>query len=194
MIKKLLLKLSLCFLLILNVGCTELGQYAVTDTVVNSYLSHFANKPQTFTLSDLGSANVAFDQLNAVIGENGSDKVAVSGKAKVGISSFLGNLSTDMVLKLDARPVYDKEKGAIFLRELSVSDYALGDKANNAQSALIMPYLNKILQFYFDSQPIYTLDANKSTLEAMVLKVGGNMAVQQGKIVFSLAPEAATTK
>lgn len=172
-------------------SCAKIGKYSVTDSTVNQYLSVFIGKPQSFNAGDLGDAQITFNELNAVIGKEGSDKVNVSGKLNIAITSFLGKLSTDVALTLDARPVYDKEKGAIFLKDLAISDYTIGDKAGASESAFIMPYINKIIQLYFDSQPIYTLKAENSTLEALVLKTGATIKVEDGKIVFSLIEESA---
>lgn len=186
MIKKIVYKIVICFLLIINVGCTEVGKYSITNSKLNGYLTKYLGKPQSINIANLGEAEVTVNELDTAIGENNSEKIKVSGKMNISINSFLGKLSTDAAIKLDARPVYDEKNGTIFLKDLMIADYTLGDKIDAKSAAFVMPFLNKIIQLYFDTQPIYTLDAQNSKLEALVLKTGANMAVEQGKIVFSL--------
>jgi hypothetical protein len=195
--KKLSLKISAFVFLVFLAGCAELmqmaSQYALSESMVNRYLQGYLGKTTSINASGLANANLSFNNLNADIGREDPDKVTLSGNAKFGISSLLGSQTADLSLKMKARPVYDSAKGAVYLKDLELSDYKLDSSLGSVGASALLPYLNKALQFYFNEQPVYALNSN-NPLEAAVLKLGSNIQVEQGQIVFPFAKQPAAVK
>lgn len=196
--KKTTLKISAFIFFILAVGCAELvnmaSEYALSESMVNKYVQRYLGETKTFNASGLANASLSFNNLNADIGREDPNKVTLSGNAKFGLSSILGSQSADLTLKMRARPVYDAAKGAVYLKELELNDYKLDSSLGSVTSSAILPYLNSALQFYFDEQPVYVLNATNHPLEALVLKMGVNVEIEQGRIVFPLTKSTGASK
>lgn len=196
--KKITLKISALVFFLLMAGCAELAQmasqYALSESMVNKYVQRYLGEKMRFDASGLANATLSFNNLNADIGREDPNKITLSGGAKFGLSSVLGSQSADLTLKIKARPVYDSSKGAVYLKELELNDYKLDSTLGSVGSSALLPYLNKALQFYFDQQPVYVLNSDNNPLEAVVLKLGSNIEIEKGQIVFPLAKSAAAKK
>lgn len=196
--KKITLKISALVFFLLMAGCAELAQmasqYALSESMVNKYVQRYLGETMRFDASGLANATLSFNNLNADIGREDPNKITLSGGAKFGLSSVLGSQSADLTLKIKARPVYDSSKGAVYLKELELNDYKLDSTLGSVGSSALLPYLNKALQFYFDQQPVYVLNSDNNPLEAVVLKLGSNIEIEKGQIVFPLAKSAAAKK
>lgn len=191
-------KITALLFVTLLAGCAELSnminQYALSESTLNNYIQRHLGETKTIDASGLAKANISFDNLKADIGREDAEKVTLSGNAKFAISSILGGQSADLSLKMKARPVYDSAKGAVYLKELEVSDYKLDSTLGAVGSSALLPYVNQAIQYYFNEQPIYTLNASNSAIEALVLKVGTNIEVKQGQLVFPLGTSALLNK
>ncbi|VTR17668.1 Uncharacterized lipoprotein yceB precursor [Serratia fonticola] len=98
------------------VGCNQLTQYSVSEQEVNNYLQKPTTTKSRSAYRGLVDANIVLTQLQSQIGRTEPNKVTLSGNAKVNITSILGPQAADLQLTLKAQPVYDREKGAIFLK------------------------------------------------------------------------------
>ena len=78
------------------------------------------------------------------------------------ITSLFGPQKADMTLTLKAQPSFDKEKGAIFLKDMEVVDYTIQPEKMDSVMKGLMPYLNQSLKSYFDQKPAYVLNADHS--------------------------------
>ncbi|MFW8363514.1 DUF1439 domain-containing protein, partial [Klebsiella pneumoniae] len=72
---------------------------------------------------------------------------------------------------LKAQPSFDKEKGAIFLKDMEVVDYTIKPEKMDSVMKGLMPYLNQSLKSYFDQTPAYVLNGDRSKGEAMAKKL-----------------------
>ena len=70
-------------------------------------------------------ANIVLTQLQSQIGRSEPGKVTLSGDAKVNITSILGPQAADLKLTLKAQPVYDRAQGAIYLKDMELTDYSV---------------------------------------------------------------------
>ncbi len=73
------------------------------------------------------------------------------------MNSLFGSQKATMKLKLKALPVFDKEKGAIFLKEMEVVDATVQPEKMQTVMQTLLPYLNQALRNYFNQQPAYVL-------------------------------------
>lgn len=83
------------------------------------------------------------------------------------MTSLFGNQKADIKLKLKALPVFNKDKGAIFLQEMEIVDAVVTPDKMKPVLQTLMPYLNQSLQNYFNQQPAYVLSEDKSKGESL---------------------------
>lgn len=166
------------------VGCNQLTQYSVSEQEVNNYLQKHNDYQKQIGVPGLVDANIVLTQLQSQIGRTEPNKVTLSGNAKVNITSILGPQTADLQLTLKAQPVYDREKGAIFLKDMELVDYQVQPEKMDTVMKALSPYLNQSLKSYFDQQPVYVLNADKSKTEAMALKLAKGLEVKPGQLVI----------
>ncbi|WP_163361434.1 DUF1439 domain-containing protein, partial [Enterobacter hormaechei] len=70
----------------------------------------------------VADAHIELQNLTSAIGREEPNKVALSGTANLDLNSLFGNQKATIDLKLKALPVFNKEQGAIYLREMEVVD------------------------------------------------------------------------
>ena len=191
-------KIAIFFFITLLAGCAKLAdmvnQYTLSESMLNNYMQRHLGETKTINTSGLANANISFENLKADIGREDAKKLTLSGNAKFALSSILGSQSADLTLKMKARPVYDSAKGAVYLKDLEISDYKLDSTLGFVGASALLPYVNQALQFYFNQQPVYTLSASNSALEAVVLKIGTNIEVRRGQLIFPLGTSALLNK
>ena len=151
----------------LLVGCNQLTQYTITEQEINQ--SH---------------AHIVLTNLTSQIGREEPNKVTLTGDANLDMNSLFGSQKATMKLKLKALPVFDKEKGAIFLKEMEVVDATVQPEKMQTVMQTLLPYLNQALRNYFNQQPAYVLREDGSQGEAMAKKLAKGIEVKPGEIVI----------
>lgn len=183
--KKIMTFVSLWLLGSLLVGCQKMGEYSLSEQVINSALQkQLSQYTQSFNASDLVKMNLAFNDINLNIGEQDVNKVVANGTAKASIQTLLGTQHVDIKLNLKALPEMEQKQGAIYLKQVEIADYQLNSSLGSISSGTWLPYLNQALQLYFDNNPIYQVDTSNS-LEYLAFKSASHINVAQGKLVFS---------
>lgn len=166
------------------IGCNQLTQYSVSEQEVNNYLQKHNDYQKQIGVPGLVDANIVLTQLQSQIGRTEPNKVTLSGNAKVNITSILGPQTADLQLTLKAQPVYDREKGAIFLKEMELVDYQVQPEKMDTVMKALTPYLNQSLKSYFDQKPVYVLNPDNSKTEAMARKLAKGLEVKPGQLVI----------
>ena len=100
------------------------------------------------------------------------------------MTSLFGNQKANIKLKLKALPVFNKEKGAIYLQEMEVVDAVVTPDKMKPVLQTLMPYLNQSLSSYFNQQPAYVLSEDKSKGEALAKKYAKGIEVKPGEIII----------
>lgn len=175
--------IGLLFIVLLT-GCSSLTQYTVSEQAINGYLQKHNNYQQQFNVAGLVDANVQLADLQTEIGQTDPGKVGVSGTAKVNMGSILGAQSGALQLALRAKPVYDHENGAIYLKEMELADYKLQAGSMEFAMKALMPYLNESLKLYFNQHPVYVLGADNNQAEALARQLAKRLEVQPGQLVI----------
>jgi hypothetical protein len=118
--------------------------------------------------------------------------VTLTGDARLDLNSLFGSQKATMALKLKALPVFNQEKGAIFLQEMEVVDATVTPAKMQSVLQTLMPYLNQSLRNYFNQQPAYILREDSSKGEALAKKYAKGIVVKPGEIVipFTEQPES----
>ena len=106
----------------LLVGCNQLTQYTVSEQEINQALEKHNNFSKDIGVPGLADAHIVLTNLTSQIGREEPNKVTLAGDAALDMTSLFGNQKANIKLKLKALPVFNKEKGAIFLQEMEVVD------------------------------------------------------------------------
>ncbi|MDV0594147.1 lipoprotein [bacterium BS0013] len=168
----------------LLVGCNQLTQYTVSEQEINQALEKHNNFSKDIGVPGLADAHIVLSNLTSQIGREEPNKVTLSGDADLDMSSLFGNQKANIKLKLKALPVFNKEKGAIFLQEMEVVDAQVSPEKMAPVLQTLMPYLNQSLRNYFNQQPAYVLSEDKSKGEALAKKYAKGIEVKPGEIVI----------
>lgn len=168
----------------LLVGCNQLTQYTVSEQEINQALEKHNNFSKDIGVPGLADAHIILRNLASQIGREEPNKVTLSGDASLDMTSLFGNQKADIKLKLKALPVFNKEKGAIFLQEMEIVDAVVTPEKMKPVLQTLMPYLNQSLRNYFNQQPAYVLSEDKSKGEALAKKYATGIEVKPGEIVI----------
>ncbi|WON78459.1 lipoprotein [Serratia sp. UGAL515B_01] len=182
--KKILMSIAVLVFASLLAGCTPLTQYTISEQEVNDYLQKHNNYKKQIGVQGLVDANIVLTQLQSQIGRTEPGKVTLSGNAKVSITSILGPQDAELQLTLKAQPIYDPEKGAIFLKEMELIDYKVQPEKMDTVMKALTPYLNQSLKAYFDLQPAFVLEPERSKTEALARKLAKGLEVKPGQLVI----------
>lgn len=168
----------------LLLGCNQLTQYTVSEQEINQALEKHNNFSKDIGVPGLADAHIVLTNLTSQIGREEPNKVTLAGDADLDMSSLFGNQKANIKLKLNALPVFNKEKGAIFLQEMEVVDAKVSPDKMAPVLQTLMPYLNQSLRNYFNQQPAYVLSEDKSKGEALAKKYAKGIEVKPGEIII----------
>ena len=168
----------------LLVGCNQLTQYTVSEQEINQALEKHNNFSKEIGVPGLADAHIVLTNITSQIGREEPNKVTLAGDADLDMSSLFGNQKANIKLKLKALPVFNKEKGAIFLQEMEVVDAKVSPDKMAPVLQTLMPYLNQSLRNYFNQQPAYVLSEDKSKGEALAKKYAKGIEVKPGEIII----------
>ena len=168
----------------LLLGCNQLTQYTVSEQEINQALEKHTNFSKDIGVPGLADAHIVLTNLTSQIGREEPNKVTLAGDADLDMSSLFGNQKANIKLKLKALPVFNKEKGAIFLQEMEVVDAKVSPDKMAPVLQTLMPYLNQSLRNYFNQQPAYVLSEDKSKGEALAKKYAKGIEVKPGEIII----------
>jgi len=168
----------------LLVGCNQLTQYTLSEQQVNEYLQKHNDYQKELGVPGLVDARITLTDLTSQIGRAEPGKITLSGHADVDISSLFGAQKANMVLTLKATPSFDKSQGAIFMKDMEVTDYTIQPEKMQSVMQNLMPILNRSLKSYFDQKPVYVLDGDRSKTEGLAKKLAKGIEVKPGELVI----------
>ncbi|XBS68351.1 lipoprotein [Acerihabitans sp. KWT182] len=167
-------------------GCGKLTEYRLSEQDVNGYLQKHNDFKKTLGVPGLLNANIVLTHLNSQIGRTEPDKIRLSGNARLDIQTLWGSQQADLTLTLQAQPSYDREHGAIYLKDMHLVDYQVQPEKLQSTFKVLAPYLDNALKSYFDNRPAYVLDPNHSKTEALAKKLAKGLEVKPGELIFPL--------
>ena len=159
-------------------------QYTVSEQEINQALEKHNNFSKDIGVPGLADAHIVLSNLISQIGREEPNKVTLNGDANLDMTSLFGNQKANIKLKLKALPVFNKEKGAIYLQEMEVVDAEVTPDKMKSVLQTLMPYLNQSLRNYFNQQPAYVLSEDKSKGEALAKKYAKGIEVKPGEIII----------
>ncbi|QOL14505.1 lipoprotein [Dickeya dianthicola] len=167
-------------------GCNPLAQYSLSEQEINQYLQQHNDYQKQLGVPGVVDAHITLTELSSQIGRAEPGKVTLSGTAKVDINSLLGKQQADMKLTLKAQPVFNKDEGAIYLKDMELVDYSVQPEKLQPVLQTLTPYLNQSLKSYFDQKPAYVLNPERSNKEALAKKLAKGIEVKPGQLVIML--------
>ncbi|WP_340619849.1 lipoprotein [Xenorhabdus siamensis] len=183
--KKFLLGAALVLVGLLS-GCDQFRDISINEGLLNDYLLKKVHYQKEISISGISSANISLGNLTSQIGRQDPEKIELTSQAKVEIATIFGSIQADMKLTLRAKPVFDAEKGAIFVKELEIVDYQTTPEKAAKPIKALMPYLNSSLSEFFNTHPVYVLNPQKSKAEAAATKFAKGLEIKPGKLVIGL--------
>ncbi len=176
--------LSALLLVGLLAGCNQLTQYTISEQDVNQALQKHNNYEKQIGVAGLANAHIVLTDLKSQIGRDEPDRVTLSGHAKVDITSLFGPQQADMQLTMKAQPVFDKDQGAVFLKDMQLTDVQVQPEKMQAILNALTPYLNQSLKDYFNLRPAYLLSTDRSKAESLAKRFAKRLEVKPGELVI----------
>ncbi|MCC8459950.1 lipoprotein [Photorhabdus aegyptia] len=167
-------------------GCDQFKSVSISEELINGYLAKHVHYQKQIELHSIAIADIELTELSSQIGRTEPDKIALTGRANVNITSLLGLAKADMKLTLKAQPVFEQEKGAIFLKALEIVDYQITPEKMEKPIDALVPYLNKSLSAFFDTHPVYVLNPDHSKAESAAKTLAERLEIKPGKLVITL--------
>lgn len=168
----------------LLVGCNQLTQYEVSEQAINQALEKHNHFSKNIGLPGVADAQITLTDLVSQIGREEPNKIMLRGKANLDITSLFGSQKAAITLKMKAQPGFDKETGAIYLREMEIIDSQIEPEKMQGILQTLMPYLSQALRGYFNQNPAYVLSDSHSKGEALAKKLAKGIEVRPGEIVI----------
>ncbi len=172
------------FFAVLVSGCNQLTQYTISEQEVNQALAKHNNYEKDIGVAGLVNAHILLTDLSSQIGREEPDKVTLTGRAKISVTSLFGPQDADMQLKMKAQPVFDAQQGAVYLRDLEIVDAQVQPEKMAAVMKSLTPYLNQSLKSYFNQKPAYVLSVDRSKGEELAKKFAKGLKVEPGQLVI----------
>ncbi|MEN3755096.1 lipoprotein [Mangrovibacter yixingensis] len=183
--KKVLLGM-VAFCALFLVACNQLTQYTISEQEINQALVKHDQYNKTIGLPGVADAHIVLSNLKTQIGREEPGKVKLTGDADIKLTSIFGNQQALMKLTLKATPSFDAEQGAIYLKDLEVTDTDVEPQKMQTVLQTLNPYLNDSLRAWFEKHPAYVLKDDRSNGEKLAKKYAKGIEVKPGEIVIPL--------
>ena len=125
--------------------------------------------------------NYHLHDLNAQIGQTEEKRVALKGLIDAVLKVKGKNYDTQLMLNFDSEPYYDPESGALYLKDLRLTEWSSSNEKHQQELQMFLPILAEGLASLLNSNPVYTLDDSK-TKEALIKKWGKAIVVEKGEL------------
>ncbi|OON40704.1 hypothetical protein BTJ39_06365 [Izhakiella australiensis] len=165
-------------------ACNQLTQYTISEQEVNQALQKHPQYEKQLGVAGLVDAHITLSDLQAAIGREEPNKVTLTGKADVNISSLFGPQQAQMTLKMKAQPAYNQPEGAIYLKDLEIVDVQVQPEKMASVLKTLTPYLNQSLKDYFNQKPAYVLSSDGSKAESLAKRFAKGLEVKPGELII----------
>lgn len=179
---------GLCVLMLVA-SCSQLGQmsvYSVSEAQLEQMVS--TKVPELTRQANVAGIplKMAVDKIGVRIGPENSDVVRLNTAASASLSLFGLTYPANMQLQLEAVPYYDAEQKAVYVRSVKLLNSTIEAAGYRGNLTPISNELFQMINQYLATNPVYRLDTTDPAVK-LLAAVPLNMAVQQGRIVFTPA-------
>lgn len=182
--KKTLFGLGALLLAGLVSGCNQIAQFSISEQEINQALVKHNNYEKNIGVAGLADAHITLKDLASQIGREEPNKITLTGKADVNISSLFGPQQAQMTLKMKAQPVFNQQEGAIYLKDMELVDVTVQPEKMEGVLKTLTPYLNESLKNYFNQKPAYVLSTDRSKAESLAKRFAKGLEVKPGELVI----------
>lgn len=164
----------------------QAARFSVSEAQLNHYLeTKFSKKAATERVGfpPLFELTYYLDSLKAEVGRTPEKKLAVASVVS-GVLNLKGKThQAKFDLKLDARPYFNSEQGALFLQDVHLKQWQIEPQKYQRELAQFMLFIQENLNRLLATMPVYTLN-EEETKEALFKKFGKAILVEEGELIF----------
>ncbi|MBR9728695.1 DUF1439 domain-containing protein [Shewanella intestini] len=162
-------------------GCAS--QYSISEREIEQHL----NKKMHFSVDQgnrLVGLAITLNDMNVSLGDK-PDTISLSAVADIKVTNPLFPLKAGLIATFEAKPWYDKNTKAIYLKQLQLLNVKAEPEELQEHLAVVIPPLMTFIRGYLESKPVYILDESDSR-QALMAKLATEIKVEKGKIVIKL--------
>lgn len=183
-VKKTIFSTSALLLALVVSGCNQIAQYSISEQEINQALAKHHRYEKNIGVAGLAEAHINLHNLHSQIGREEPDRVTLTGKADVSISSLFGPQQAEMNLTMKAQPVFNQQEGAIYLKDMELTDIQVQPVKMQGVLKTLTPYLNQSLKSYFNQKPAWVLSSDRSKAESLAKRFAKGLEVKPGELVI----------
>ena len=161
--------MKILFAALIAILLSSCASYSVTESEIQDYLDDRSGFERTVGVKGLAYANLKFEKVKVGIGRVAKDRVNLDADTQAKIS-IQGQKPQQLQINVNfsAIPYYNKDEGAIYLKDLNVEEIDIQPNELNLPSKqLLSPIIELVGQFLL-SRPVYRL--NEEDFKQSVLK------------------------
>ncbi|QSX37511.1 DUF1439 domain-containing protein [Shewanella sedimentimangrovi] len=160
-------------------GCVS--QYSISENQIESFLDGRLGR-DIHKDKILRSADIRVNQVEVRLGHK-PDTMAVKATSVLELKALFVPLRASLTAEFEAKPWYDSERHAVYLRDLELLQVESSPKELGRALQSISPQLMLFLRTYLESEPVYVLDVKESQ-QALMAEMTRRIRVQPGKLVL----------
>lgn len=156
--------------------------FSLDNQEVNHYLAEKVKVKNHYGFPGIFAFSYQISDLQAHIGKT-PNKIEMGANINIDLEVAQEKFSTQLKLTFDTTPYYDVEKGAIYLKDFRILQWATIPQQDLQRVQQILPILNDSLAKLFENVPIYTLDEN-NIRDKLIKKFAKGIVVEKGKLAI----------
>ncbi|MCC4265000.1 DUF1439 domain-containing protein [Oceanimonas baumannii] len=161
-------------------ACAGLSQYSISESELEKALyTQLEQQAPRFTQ---GLVETRIDDLNLTIGPDNRQVVRLDIRGETAINAIVARFPAMLDLQVEGRPVYDRQKNAIFIRELSLLNSKVNAFGYQGEVGAASAGMMQLVRAVLENQPVYRLDDGRYS---WLNNVPVAMDIAPGRLVFS---------
>ncbi|MDV2858047.1 MULTISPECIES: DUF1439 domain-containing protein [Oceanimonas] len=137
-------------------ACAGVSQYSVSESELEKAL-YTQLEQQAPTLTQ-GLVETRIDDLNLTIGPDNRQVVRLDIRGETAINAIVARFPAMLDLQIEGRPVYDRQKNAIFIRDLNLLNSKVNAFGYQGEVGIASAGMMQLVRAVLENQPVYRLD------------------------------------
>ncbi|WP_026957321.1 DUF1439 domain-containing protein [Aliagarivorans taiwanensis] len=155
--------------------------YSISEAELNQRLQR-AELSKQVGIPGLALAAFKLTDLELALQEQ-DQKLQLDSQLSINVQTSDQQLQAQMRSTLEARPDYQPEQGAIYLKDLRILNQEISPSDAEPMLRLITPLVELALNQYLERYPLYQLDESDSK-QAMAKRLGKDVQIKANRIDF----------
>lgn len=165
---------------LLSISEQQINHYLTTQLHEKVPLQDKVGLPGIFQLS------YKLHNLATQIGQTDENRVEISGIIEGVLQAKGKSYDAQITLNMDTIPYYDAQKGALFLKDVRLTQWQASPEKYQNELQMFLPLLTDGISRLLNNHPVYVLDENK-TQDALFKKFGKAIVVEKGQLRLETA-------